>query len=213
MSKAQISTSFASDFVPAHHSISVFGVFKDGRMSSESWGSLGPRITPALGGGHCDPAYGEPVIAGNRDLAAAIEDYASANGPTDDLLAQLAPAARGDLILVVTAAGKLPAQRRVSVQDQPQQHGAGPAYKAQRGHQTLNKQFDPNVLELSAQLFSVAQGRSVAVVDLQYTGDSIDEAVAKFTTQLALSLPGSTCTGWDTEAKLDPDKIRKLGED
>jgi hypothetical protein len=213
-SKAQISTKFASDFAPGHHSISVFGVYKDGRMSSDSWGDLGRQIAPALGGGQCDPAYGGPVFSANRDLSAAIDDYASANGPTDDLLAQIAPAARGDLILVVTAAGQLPAQKKVSVQDQPHAHGAGSAYRSKAGKSgNKDKEFDPNVLQLSAQLFSVAEGHSVAVVDLKYTGDSADEALAKFTSQLAQSLPGSKCTGWDAEAKLDPDKIRQLGQD
>jgi hypothetical protein len=50
----------------------------------------------------------DALVSSNAALASAVDEYARADGPTDDLLAQLAPAAQGDLVLVLTFAGKLP---------------------------------------------------------------------------------------------------------
>jgi hypothetical protein len=63
-------------------------------------------------------------------------------------------------------------------------------------------------LDLSASLFSVPKAASVARVALQYSGESVDEAIAGFTSKLGSALPGATCTGWNWEAKIDPEAIR-----
>jgi hypothetical protein len=208
MSKAEMTVKYASGFDPARHKVSIFGVFKDGRMNSEAWGGISPGVTKALGGRFCEVGYGAAAFPPDRDVTTAINDYATSNGPTDDLLAQLAPAAAGDLVVVLTIAGRLPVPVKVSVQDPPQQHGAGAGYGT-RGHHSKN--MDLNELQVAAQVFSVAEGRTVAVVNLDYTGESIDEAMTKFATQLGESLPASECAGWRLDAKLDVDKIRNLG--
>ncbi len=46
-------TNFASDFTPGRHTVSVLGVYKDGRMSSSGWETLSPHVAPALGASHC----------------------------------------------------------------------------------------------------------------------------------------------------------------
>ena len=48
----------------------------------------------------------------------------------------------------------------------------------------------------------------VALVSLEYSGESVDEAIAGFTAKLASAPPGATCTGWNWEAKIDPEAIR-----
>ena len=63
------------NFVPAHHTVSILGVYKDGQLSSEAWGDLGPRISPALGAPSCDAAYGGSLLAGDHALSTAIADY------------------------------------------------------------------------------------------------------------------------------------------
>jgi hypothetical protein len=208
--KAAMSVQYAGGFQPAGHKISIFGVYKDGRMNSEAWGGIAPGVSKALGGKRCDVAYGAAAFPADRDLTHAIDEYATANGPTDDLLGQIAPAAAGDLVMVLTVAGHLPVPVKVSVQDQPQQVGSGGAYGARGKHR--GKEFDLNELQLAAQVFSVAEGKTVAVVNLDYTGESMDEAWTKFTAQVGESLPGSECAGWRADAKLDADKIRSLGQ-
>jgi hypothetical protein len=188
----------------------VLGVYKDGQMSAEAWSAIARRMAPSLGAQTCEVGYGAALSKANSSLVSAIDDYARDNGPTDELLTELVPAALGDLILVITVAGKPPTARKVSVQDAPARGGPGAGMGAmgrgRRGWAGQGRQSgeDPDVFDMSALLFSVAQGRSVALVSMQYSGQSIDEAVAKFAAKFAASLPSTRCVGWNWNASLPP---------
>jgi hypothetical protein len=220
---AVYATNFAPDFAPAHHTVSVLGVFKDGRMSSEAWDAIGARVARSLGASKCEAAYADAATSPHHALWAAIDDYTQANGPTDDLLAKIAPAALGDLVLVVIVAGKLPTPEKIKVQEEnnrPQSAAGGMGGGGRGGMGTLGgmrngggRMFraDPGAadrLDLSASLFSVPKATSVALVALQYSGESVDDAIAKFTSKLGGTLPGAACVGWNWEANIDPDAIR-----
>ena len=208
-------TKFVSDFNPSGHVVSVLGVYKDGRMSSDAWGQYAPRIERALGGGPCEIGYGSGFARTNGGLTMAIDDYTRANGPTDNLLAQLTPAARGDLIMVLIVDGQLPTPVKISLANDAHSQGTGtslrPGTPGARG-QGRNA-ADPDVLEVSASLYSVAQHHSVALVGMQYSGGNIDEATAKFAAELSLSLPRAVCSGWSWSDGVDPEQIRKLGQE
>jgi hypothetical protein len=119
-------------------------------------------------------------------------------------------------------AGKLPtAPKKIKIQDANQNRQSpgslGPGMGGGGGGLTRNTgpMFRPpapppavDQLDLSASLFSVPKAASVALVALQYSGESVDEAIAGFTAKLASALPGATCTGWNWEAKIDPEAIR-----
>ena len=217
---AHFTTQFASDFIPVRQTVSVLGVYKDGRMSSDGWQALAPRMAPALGAAHCDAGY-EMLAPTYGVLAEAIDEYAQADGPTDDLLAQLAPAAKGELVLVLTFAGNLPqragdAGAPGSVATPSSMGGRGGGRMGgtrgggrMRGSPRPEGSNDTDLLDISASLFSVSQARSVALVAMQYTGISIDDAIAKFAARLAESFRGLTCVGWNWEAKIDPNSIRQ----
>ena len=89
LSKAAVSVKYADNFDPTHHKVSIFGVFKDGRMNSEAWGGLAPQVRAAFGGGSCEAGYGAAAFPPERDVTTAIDEYATSNGPTDDLLGQV----------------------------------------------------------------------------------------------------------------------------
>jgi hypothetical protein len=212
---AEFTTKYASDFAPAQrHAVSVFGLFKDGRMSGEAWEQFGALLSRPLGGPACEAEYGGGFEAANQDLAAAVDDYTRDNGPTDDLLAQFAPLAQGDAILVYTMAGHPPQQssaETTSVQAPPPTStmrggmGAG-----SMGPSPRRPPQDTNVFEISAAFYSVAAHKSEALVLLRYTGKSTDDAVARFTSKLAAEAPATKCVGWKQDAKVDPEAIRKL---
>src|SRR5579863_233049 len=82
---AHFSVKFASNFSPAKHTVSVLGVYKDGRMSADGWEALAPRVGPAICAGDCEVGY-NTLASTNGALADAIDAYAQADGPTDDLL-------------------------------------------------------------------------------------------------------------------------------
>jgi hypothetical protein len=216
---AHFTTRFASDFSPSRRTVSVLGVYKDGRMSSEGWEALAAHVAPALGGDRCEAGY-NAIVSRNESLAGAIDESARAGGPTDELLGQLAPAAKGDLILVLTLAGTLPQRIGPEGGAQP---GAAPTPgmggrsggRGMRGSNRMGRGtkpesvVDPSVLDISASLYSVAQSRSVAMVAMQYSGTSVDDAMTKFGEKLAQSLRGALCVGWNWDAAIDPDKIRQ----
>ncbi len=216
--EARFTTKFASDFTPARHTVSVLGVFKDGRMSLDGWDALAPAVTAALGADHCDVGY-DALASTNGTLADAIDEYARAEGPTDDLLAQLAPAAKGDLVLVLTFAGKLPqrgtadagAQRSTQAPSASGGRGGGRGMRgAGRSRGTSpERPVDTNVIDISASIYSTAQARSVAFVAMEYSGTSVNDALTRFSTKLGQSIVGLSCVGWNWDAKIDPDRIRK----
>jgi hypothetical protein len=220
----RVATKLASDFAPARRTISVLGVYKDGQMSSDAWVTMGPKLSPSLGAPECEGGYSDTLRTNSEALSSAIEDYARSNGPTDELLAQIAPAAKGDLIVVFTFAGKLPApspKPKDSVatnsgppgvgQSAPRTTGgAGMGRRGGRNGQPMIAPTDPNQLDISASIFSVAQGRSVGLVTMQYAGASVDDAMAKFAAQLADALPQARCQGWDWNAKIDAEHLRQI---
>ncbi|HZU83472.1 MAG TPA: hypothetical protein VE987_11170 [Polyangiaceae bacterium] len=209
--ESKFAANFAPDFDVRHHRVSILGVYKDGQLSSEAWGQFGPGVERFLGGGTCEVGFDSSLAVTHASLAEAIEDYARSNGLTDDLLSELAPAARGDLIMVLTASGRPPvAAPRTSVADVPKTAG-GMGGAAFAGVSAPPKGAgDHELFQLSALFFSVAQGRAVARVDLQYSGASTDDAVNQFTAKLSQSLPGSTCSGWNWPAERDAERIRRL---
>src|ERR1700722_13130989 len=83
-SDAQITTRYAPTFTHAPHTVSLLGVYKDGRMNPDVWEQIGPALSTPLGG-KCGPGY-DSLVNGNPALSAAIDDYARANGIGDDLL-------------------------------------------------------------------------------------------------------------------------------
>ncbi|MGO9838591.1 MAG: hypothetical protein ACLP1X_30785 [Polyangiaceae bacterium] len=220
--EAVYATTFAPDFSPPHHVVSVLGVYKDGKMSSEAWDAIAARVSRSLGAARCEAAYTEIATSPNHALWSAVDEYTLANGPTDDLLAKIAPAARGDLVLVVIVAGKLPIQEKIKLQDESQNRRLAGSQAHQSGMgggggvpRNSGPMFRPPApppavdrLDLSASLFSVPKAASVALVALEYSGESVDEAIDGFTAKVASALPGATCTGWNWEAKIDPEAIR-----
>jgi hypothetical protein len=216
---AKFDVHFASDFAHEGASVSVLGVYKDGRMSAESWPSLGPRLSAPFSRGTCEIAYGDALLSSNAALAQSVEDYATANGVTDDLLAELAPMARADGVLLVTIAGHPPqalgdagAPRKASSSSAPAMRGGG---RRGRGRMSApsgdaRPRTDGSVYEVSASVYSVRQRRSVAIVGMTYSGASVDEALAKFTARLAEELPGASCKGWDLAAPVDAEKIHRM---
>jgi hypothetical protein len=223
---AQLSSRFAPDFTRAPHTVAVFGVYKDGRMSSDAWEQVGAGLSRPFGA-TCDAAYPQ-IEARNQTLSGAIDDYARANGVGDELLEQLAPAAQGDLILVISVAGRvgskgpnLPDQSTLAsgtpgVSSSKYRTGSAigsPVGGPSRGSGAMRKPIDTSsAFEMTASLYSVAEKKSVGAVTLEYDGKSVDEAVARLAERLGQELPGSRCGSWNWDVQLDDHRIRDLGE-
>jgi len=222
---AQLTSRFASGFTHAPHTLAVLGVYKDGRMSSDAWEQVGPGLSRPFGA-TCDQGFAQ-LESKNQPLSGVIDDYTRANGVGDDLLEQLAPAAQGDLILVVTVAGRvgskgsnLPDTNTLSsgtpgIGSSKYRTGSGigsPVGGPTRGSGGMRRPLDTtSAFEMSASLYSVADKKAVGIVTLEYDGKSVDDAVARLAERLGTELPGSRCGGWNWDVKVDDQRIRDLG--
>lgn len=86
--------------------VSVFGVFRNGHMSPESWEAFGAALSAPFSLGTCEAAYTNDFVAANPELTSAVDDYTKEDGVSEELLAKFAPLAKGDTILVVAINGQ-----------------------------------------------------------------------------------------------------------
>jgi hypothetical protein len=235
---AQFTTRFIPDYPTSPHaSVSVFGVYKDGRMSSEAWdlvaaqllGTADAAIEPPPPdspdaslppGPECNAAYSTSLVTKDMGLFTAVDQYARANGVTEGLLEKFAPSAKGDLIMVITISGHVPttdAGDTPSMQtNQPPMGGSGRGGMVGRrgmGGATsgMRRVENRDALEMSATLYSKSLARSVGLVGMSYTGKSADEGLKQFVAKLRTVLPASPCAGWN-ELKVDEAAIHSIQE-
>jgi hypothetical protein len=204
----RFSVNYAPGFVKDGLSISVLGVFRDGRMSPEAWDELGPRFSAALHREECDVAMSTRLRAQQPAVFTDFDRVAREDGITDELLDRVAPTAAGDSILVLTVAGRPPGAKdggagggsasapALSTTGRGGRGGGrrGGAPRSAPSHPHHGP--DTNVFEISASLFSKRQHQSVAMVAMTYTGSSEEEAIARFVEKLAAAFPGAVCAGW-----------------
>jgi hypothetical protein len=203
--------------------ISVFGIRRDGVMSRSGWAALGPYASAPFSEEPCDLAYSEEAFTSVPALASAVDDYVRENGVTDELLDQIAPAARGDMIMVLTVAGHPLAavedpggagyQR--SLPPTAASGGRGGRHGRSRSssaNATKRDASNSDTFEVSASFFEVREHRAVALAKMRYSGSNTDDALTQFTKRLEHEFPRSTCSGWDWSVGVDDTKIRKLSE-
>jgi hypothetical protein len=214
------------DFKPEAHSVSFFGVYKDGRMSTDIWRDLGPRFAAALGN-TCEPIFGEALVKSDQALAEAVDDQARSEGITDGLLSAFAPAAVGDSILLISISGQLGrdapthAPRGGPPPSNPSMgapNRGGARYRGGAGGPNSGMMLPESGvptrgaktggLDLIASLYDVQTQKTVAVVAMKYTGKNEDEALNAFVERLRTELPGTRCIGWKPDVKVGADRIR-----
>ena len=191
----------APEYAPQSGSrISVFGVFHDGRMDEKAWLPLEPKLAQAFSGQRtCEPGYGKRLREGDNALLHQVDHLVRENGIDDDVLEKVAPAAQGDFILVLMLYKKVPelhdgGRMRTRATAAPVGIGRRPMRAGVSRYAPPAE--DDHVFELSASVFSRAAHKLVAQVDLRYTGDDLDAAVASFAKRLETVVPGATCAGW-----------------
>jgi hypothetical protein len=199
----------------APHPISVFGVFRDGRMSTKGWDDFSPRLG-VLGLEPCGALYDADLVTNDSALVSAIDDYARNYGVTDTLLGAFGASAKADLLLVIVVSGALPS-KHASSEPSPARAPPGPGMsRSSRGAYVPRAapHHDTGALEISASLFSTRLHTAVAAVALRYTGSSENDAIAKIDAKLKDVFPHASCAGWDLETHpVDAATVRSLPED
>lgn len=189
-------------FVSGPTTISLLGVFHEGRMNRETWAQIGPPLSATLGQRACEVAYGDRLGSEDPELYAAIDESVKSEGITEELLARVAPSAQGDLILVVSLNGSTTISRGVEAGSAQSaggvpQPGAGARMRNSRapgGPQGRGAVLSE--IEIAGTLFSARTHHPVARLDMAYSGSNLDDAIGRFVRRIGELVPGSSCRGW-----------------
>lgn len=229
-SDTQMTAQFAPEMQTAPRAtVSVLGVLKRGRMTSDAWLDLSPEISAALGGSSCAAAFDDKL---DSSVASAFDKTARENGVTEALFDAFGPATDADLVVLIETSGQLPistskdggppeAVTRSSSSGTGMRGGSGRGMgggMGSTGGMNLHQNGPPpsedngtaDALEMSASIYSVRLKRSVGSVAMKYTGASAKDALHKFSQKLAESLQGTHCIGWKSDAWPSPESIRAL---
>jgi len=219
----QISVKYASDYAQPRAGISVFGVFENGRMSTESWKDIGSELSSSFIGGSCEAAWGNGLFNSDFALASAVDEYTMDEGVSDELLGEVAKIAEGDAILTITVLGRrMPkgsegGAKRVRVKSSsPVSIGGGRGMRGSRGlaRRTAPSERDSadsgRSYQISASLFSTRLRHTMAVVAVSYSGPDTEVALHQFEDKLRASFPNVVCKGWNRDGRVDVERVRAL---
>jgi len=198
--------------------ISVFGVFRDGRLAPEAWDSLRSHTAPVFGTAPCEPGYPDILTSSGTPALQAVDDFSRANGVTDELMDRLAPMAKGDLILLITLTGRPASKSAGSADDtsSPMQASAPGVRGSNRGRGTPSGSgprkaaVEANAFEAVGIVFSPKAHKSVEAIRMTYTGTSLDDALQSFMERVGQELPQATCGGWKLDGHVDAADIHRL---
>jgi len=190
--------------------VSVFGVYKDGRLAPEAWDPLRAHLTPIFGTALCEPGYPDMLTPSGTPVLNAVDDFARANGVTDELLDRIGPTAKGDVILLIMETGrpsKEAEKTEPAAAPAPTMRGAG-----RRGAQPLarSRTSEASAFEMVAVLFSPHAHKSVGAIRMTYSGSSMEDAVDTFFRRVGGELPGAKCEGWTGDLHLEVSDVRRL---
>lgn len=196
---ADFHAKYEPDFTPAPTTVSVFGVFHEGRMSHEAWEQVGPKLSAALGQKACEVGYGESLASGQPELFAAVDVSVRDEGITEELLERLATSAQGEMILVVTLNAHTTISRGIDEGPTPSatMPGSGGRARGVRGpNAPRGRGAALDEIGISGTLYSVRRHRAVARLSMAYSGSNLDDAIRKFVNRTGTLVPGSRCLGW-----------------
>jgi hypothetical protein len=187
---AQIHVEAPPGFERERQTISVFGVFRDGRVRPEAWDELAPQ----LGLSACTAVFGERLRAEDPELFARSDETTKEEGISSAVMAGVAPRAEGRLIVALSIGGQLRTEKRAtsaasSINSRSSRGG-------RLGPHVRHDPADDSALELGASLYSVEQHAIVARIDVRYTGASEDDALKILREKMQALLPSATCAGW-----------------
>jgi len=191
----QFEVTHGPDFAGWPRTVSIFGVYKDGRMSLEGWNDLGRPFSSALGKDLCDALYSQELRAADPRLAMSIDEATQNEGISEAILDKLGAFAEGEAIVVVsmrTRGGRRPLRASAS------------ANVARRRDVPVSPIDGDGEIHLAATLYSPSQHVPIGRVDMTYPGSNTDEAVQKFVVKVRETLGGTVCKGWKVGAPKAP---------
>ncbi len=186
---------------PSRGSISVLGLYRDGRMDADSWDDMEPYAARALGSSAC------PLPLDDASTGSRVEGF------SDGWLATVAPQATGDYVLVIAEQRETTASSGSGSGASSGSGGSGlgkgkavlllipllPVLAAVLIADELAKEKEKsreNAIDFVAVLFSRAAAKTVVAIHSRVTGMPEAEARRDFAETLGRSFPGLQCGSW-----------------
>lgn len=180
--------------------VSVFGVFRDGRLESSAWEDVGAGFAADT----CPVGYDETLRVSHPEIASAIDASARDDGVGDAAMQKLESYAQGDYILLVTLFGRLP-----TAKERNEARSSSPTFatsqaparqQGRKGSRPMTQQDDivplSGGLQVVTTLYSKREHRTVAGLEMEYTGSTTEGAFAAFWKRWNAEFPGLSCRDW-----------------
>lgn len=207
---------FAPGYAPGPTTVSVLGVFQDGRMSNEMWNEVDARLAPVLGQPSCEAIWGEAFRRAQPDLFDQLDRTSQADGVTEEMLDRFSEAAQGEAIMVISlhirrtaAQGATSGVDPMAGSQRNPYSATGPMPGQRRGQQGMTPvrpgairpdRWQGQEIRLAATLYSAKQHAPMGRIILNYLGTNVDDATRRFVRKIGETLPGSVCKGWKMDA-------------
>ncbi|HEX4336181.1 MAG TPA: hypothetical protein VH062_09725 [Polyangiaceae bacterium] len=194
-------------YVPGAVTLSVFGVFKNGRMDPAAWDEWAPTIAAAVGSATCPAAFDDHMEKSVPALFSELDESTQQDGITDELLDRAAASARGDALLVIeTFGGATLSRKRGSADATPAPPPAptSPPAGRHRGRggmrgapaQSASPEPPRDALDVSVGVYSIREHEVTASVRLHTDGTASPDTLRELSAKLRETLHGARCAGW-----------------
>ncbi len=208
--QAEFSVKSARDVTTRDGTVSVFGVFRDGRLESGSWEEIGA----AFGDGKCPVGFDETLRVSHPDVATTIDSQTRADGVGDEVLQKIEAQAQGDYVLLVTIYGHLPTKKERTARNAGAPNftsGQAPSRAGGRKGMRPTASDEEQLplhggLQVSTTLYAKRTHNTVAALEMDYTGSTLEGAFAAFWQKWNAEFPGLACRGWAWGADSAPPK-------
>ena len=205
---------FSPGYAPGPTTVSVLGVYQDGRMSNELRDEVLRGLAPELGQPTCEIAWDDRLRAAEPDLYEEVDRTTQSDGITEDVLDKFTEWSEGDAILVVSL------NIRRANQDQRGNGSIGTMTQGGLGGSSFNRPGGPmpgsrgrtgaplppgavrpntwqgQQIRVSGILFSAKTHAPMGRIILNYLGTNIEDALRRFSKKFGEEMRGSVCKGW-----------------
>lgn len=195
----------APNYVPREVTVSVLGVFKNGRMDAAAWNDWAATIDAAVGDRACAPAFDEGMEKAAPTLFSDIDETTRQDGITDEMLDRVAPSALGDAILVMEVFGTPPQMKKSESAEPPPQPAPPPQSLGRRKGRGMRggapasappREPKRDEFDVSIGVYSIRERQVLASVQMHTDAGASADALRKLSEKLRETLHGARCAGW-----------------
>ena len=203
-----------ANYAPRGVTLSVLGVFKNGRMDAAAWNEWAPTIAAATGDPTCAAAFDDRMEKAAPALFSELDEGTRQDGITDEILDRAAPSALGDAILVMEVFGKAPQVKKREEPEVTPQPAPAPAPQSmgrragRGGRGSANpgpapRQPPRDELDVSIGVYSIRDRQVMASVQMHTDSGASSDALHELSEKLRETLHGAKCAGWKWQESTD----------